>query len=174
MSFEQRLIGYAQKYRSTGVMLDTNLLLLYVFARLLPDMIGSSRLAAYDSDSADLLLQYLEKFERVLTTAHVLAETSNLARQMVKGEKWKTMSEAVFPLFCLPDYSVLKPVVIITETIDPMHFSKLGLTDAALANSAGAHLLLTADLDLYCEVVSNGQDAVNFTHMREAAGLLEN
>lgn len=172
MSLQEHLIGYAQKYRSTGVMLDTNLLLLYVFSRFLPDMIGTSRLAAYDSDSADLLQQYLVRFERILTTAHVLAETSNLARQMVKGEKWKVMSEAVFPLFCLPERSALKPLVVITETINPMHFSKLGLTDAALAHSAASHLLLTADFDLYCEVVSNGKDAVNFTHMREAAGLL--
>lgn len=172
MSFEQHLIGYAQKYRHTGVMLDTNLLLLYVFSRFSPALIGTARLAAYDADSADLLLQYLARFERILTTAHVLAETSNLARQMLKGAKWKVMCEAVFPLFCLPEQSNLKPLGVNTETLDPANFSKLGLTDAALAQSATAHLLLTADLDLYCEVVSAGKDAVNFTHMREAAGLL--
>lgn len=172
MSLQQHLINYAQKYRSNGVMLDTNLLLLYVFSRFSPNMIGAGRLAAYDSDSADLLIQYLARFECILTTAHVLAETSNLARQMIKGEKWKAMCEAVFPLFCLPEQSTLKPLVVITETLDPAHFFKLGLTDAALAQSAVTHLLLTADFDLYCEVVSNGKDAINFTHMREAAGLL--
>lgn len=172
MSLEQHLIAYAQKYRSTGVMLDTNLLLLYVFSRFSRDMIGVGRLAAYDSDSADLLLQYLARFEHILTTAHVLAETSNLARQMVKGRKWQAMCEAVFPLFCLPEPSGLKQVGVTTETLDPRNFSLLGLTDAALAQSAGAHLLLTADFDLYCTVVSVGNDAVNFTHMREAAGLL--
>ena len=172
MSLQQHLIEYENKYRSTGAILDTNLLLLYVFSRFSPDMIGIGRLAAYDSDSADLLLQYLGRFERILITAHVLAETSNLARQMVKGRKWQAMCEAVFPLFCLPDQSVLKPVGVSTETIDPGKFSKLGLTDAALAQAAAEHLLLTADLDLYCAVVSAGNDAVNFTHMREAAGLL--
>lgn len=172
MSLQQDLIGYVQKYRSTGAMLDTNLLLLYVFSRFSPDMIGNGRLAAYDADSADLLLQYLEHFERILTTAHVLAETSNLARQMVKGKKWQAMCETVFPLFCIPDQSTLKPIGVSTETLDPMSFSKLGLTDAALTQSAATHLLLTADLDLYCTVISAGNDAVNFTHMREAAGLL--
>lgn len=172
MSLEQHLIGYAQKYRSVGVMLDTNLLLLYVFSRFSRDMIGTGRLAAYDFDSADLLLQYLARFERILTTAHVLAETSNLARQIVKARKWKAICEEVFPLFCLPEQSALKPVGVNTETLDRENFSKLGLTDAALAQAAASHLLLTADLDLYCEVVSAGNDAVNFTHMREAAGLL--
>lgn len=172
MSLQQHLVEYANKYRSTGAILDTNLLLLYVFSRFSPDMIGIGRLAAYDSDSADLLLQYLEHFERILVTAHVLAETSNLARQLVKGRKWQAMCEAVFPLFCLPGQSALKPVGVSTETIDPGDFSKLGLTDAALAQSAATHLLLTADLDLYCAVVSAGNDAVNFNHMREAAGLL--
>lgn len=172
MSLEENLINYAQKYRTTGVMLDTNLLLLYVFSRFSREMIGTGRLAAYDSDSADLLLHYLQRFERILTTAHVLAETSNLARQMIKGVKWQAMCEAVFPLFCLPEQSNLKSVGVSTETLEPLNFSRLGLTDAALAKSAAAHLLLTADLDLYCTVVTAGNDAVNFTHMREAAGLL--
>ena len=172
MSLQQHLTRYVEKYRSTGVILDTNLLLLYVFSQFSPNMIGSDRLAAYDRDSASLLLRYLEHFERILVTAHVLAETSNLARQMLRGRKWQTMCEAVFPLFCLPEQSALLPVDVRTEKIDPSNFAKLGLTDAALAQSSEAHLLLTADLDLYCAVVSAGCDAVNFTHMREAAGLL--
>jgi len=172
MALQQDLIEYLNKYRSIGAILDTNLLLLYVFSRFSPDMIGSGRLAAYDADSADLLLQYLEHFERILITAHVLAETSNLARQVVKGRKWQTMCEAVFPLFCLPEKSILKPIGVSTEMIDPGNFSKLGLTDAVLVELATEHLVLTADLDLYCAVVSAGHDAVNFTHMREAAGLL--
>lgn len=172
MSLQDLLISYVQKYRSSGVMLDTNLLLLYVFSRYSQDMIGTGRLAAYDPDSAALLLQYLAHFERIATTAHVLAETSNLARQMVKGEKWKAMCKEIFPLLCLPEQSVLKPVDVDTETLDPNVFSQFGLTDSVLAKAATSHLLLTADLNLYCTVVSAGHDAVNFTHMREVAGLL--
>lgn len=172
MSLETRLLKYAQRYRGTGVMLDTNLLLLYLFSSFSPGMVGVDRLAAYDSDSADLLLQYLARFDRILTTAHVLAETSNLARQMVKGKRWETLCEVAFPLFCLPEQSVLKPISVQTETLDSVNFSKLGLTDAALAQSAATHLLLTADLDLYLTAVIAGKDAINFTHMREAAGLM--
>lgn len=172
MSLETQLVNYAQRYRGSGVMLDTNLLLLYLFSRFSPGMVGVDRLSAYDADSADLLLQYLARFERILTTAHVLAETSNLARQMVRGKKWETLCESAFPLFCLPEQSVLKPVSVNTETLASVEFSKLGLTDAALAQSAATHLLLTADLNLYLTAVSAGKDAINFTHMREAAGLV--
>lgn len=172
MTYQKRLLGYIQKHRATGVMLDTNLLLLYIFGRFAPDMIGRSRLAVYDCDSTSLLLRYIEHFDRILTTHHVLAETSNLARQMLKGDKWRVMCDAVFPLFCVPEQSTLERVCVSTETIDPLLFARLGLTDAALAQYSDGGLLLTADLDLYVEVVSAGKDAINFNHMREAAGIV--
>ena len=142
MSFQKHLINYAQKYRVTGVMLDTNLLLLYIFSHFSPDKIGTDRLQTYDRDSADLLLQYLARFERVLTTAHVLAETSNLARQMVKGKKWQKMCEAVFPLFCLPEQSDLKPLVVSTETLDRVHFLSSDFLISALKDPGLSEMVM--------------------------------
>ena len=45
-----------------------------------------------------------------------------------------------------------------------------GLELASLVQSN--HLLLTDDLDLYIAAVSSGGNAINFTHMREAAGTV--
>ena len=47
------------------------------------------------------------------------------------------------------------------------------LTDAGLTSLVQANtLLLTDDLDLYVSAVSAGGDAINFTHMHEAAGTV--
>lgn len=43
-----------------------------------------------------------------------------------------------------------------------------GLTSLVQMNT----LLLTDDLDLYISAVSIGGDAINFTHVREAAGTV--
>ena len=56
--------------------------------------------------------------------------------------------------------------------IDPAAFARLGLTDAGLNTLVRADsLLLTDDLDLYVMAAMSG-DALNFTHMREAAGTV--
>jgi hypothetical protein len=46
-------------------------------------------------------------------------------------------------------------------------FSRLGLTDAAIARiSRHSMLVLTDDLDLYRTLLDRGVDAVNFNHIR--------
>jgi hypothetical protein len=170
-SFAHQLDTLAAKHRARGVFLDTNVLLLFIFAAFMPAKIeDSKRLAKYDIASAEILYQYVSRFDKVLTTAHVLAETSNLARQNVKGKLWQQMSEKLYPLFCL----VSGPIAIRkvdTAKIPIAIFTKLGLTDAAIVSSIGPDFLLTDDLDLYREAILGKKDAINFTHMREAAGL---
>jgi len=57
--------------------------------------------------------------------------------------------------------------------LDESIFVRLGFTDASIAATVGQqHLLLTDDLDLYLAAQAQGAPAINFTHMREAAGLL--
>jgi hypothetical protein len=153
-------------------LLDTNVLLLFVFAAFMPDKIESSkRLAKYDRAAGDLLLNYVGRFDKILTTAHVLAETSNLARQNVTGRLWAQMSEKLHPLFCYVNPAMVLRQIDTTQIQLPTFF-RLGLTDAAIATTLGPSLLLTDDLDLYLTAVSASGDAVNFTHMREAAGIL--
>jgi hypothetical protein len=147
-------------------------LLLFIFAAFMPEKIEQSkRLAKYDKESAVLLLRFVQNFERILTTAHVLAETSNLARQNVGGKLWERMASQIHPLFCLIDPRL--DVIEVDRTQIPLAtFTRLGLTDAAIASALSAALLLTDDLDLYVTAVTQQSDALNFTHMREAAGIL--
>lgn len=170
-SLDQQLIALVSKHRAAGIFLDTNVMLLFIFAVFMPDKIeGSKRLAKYDREAGSLLLDYVRRFDYVIATPHILAETSNLARQNVHGRMWTALSEQLFPLFCSEESNIVLRSVDLAQ-IKFAAFSSLGLTDSVIAATLGENLLLTDDLDLYMAVIGT-HDAVNFTHMREAAGNL--
>lgn len=170
---EARLIALTNRHRERGILMDTNVLLLFLFSCFNPQMIGRKRLAKYTNGDGELLKQYVQKFRRILTTPHVLAETSNLARQIVDGQMRTELMERLHPLFCLNRSESFKHCVVDGKTLITLQFVRLGLTDSSLAALVRRRkrLLLTDDLDLYHASVSDG-DAINFTHMREAAGLI--
>ncbi len=166
---EGRLQRLLATYRTTGVMLDTNMLLLFVFAAFHPSLIGTKRLSAYDVAAGELLLNYVNRFDKILTTQHILAETSNLARQIISGKHWEQMCERLFPFFCIAGPASLSQCAVETNKIDPPMFYQLGFTDASIALTVHQkYFLLTDDLDLFLTVISAGNDAVKFAHMREA------
>lgn len=171
---EQQLLALIGKHGARGILVDTNVLLLYLFGQFQPDAVGRrKRLERYSAEDADLVIQFLGKFKHILTTQHVLAETSNLARQIVGGAQRLAFSQALYPLFCLNTPASFRPCAVDGLSISIEVFVRLGLTDAGIATLVGADtLLLTDDLDLYLAAVSTGGDAINFTHMREAAGTV--
>ena len=170
---EARLDALANLHRDRGILMDTNVLLLFLFACFKPQMIGRKRLEKYTNDDGELLKRYVQKFGRILTTAHVLTETSNLARQIVDREMRLELMKSFYPLFCLNRSDSFKHCVVEGKTLITWQFVRLGLTDSCLAALVRRRkrLLLTDDLDLYQASVVAG-DAINFTHMREAAGLI--
>ncbi|USX13824.1 hypothetical protein NHH88_29965 [Oxalobacteraceae bacterium OTU3CAMAD1] len=172
-SLEQQLLKLVRKHSARGILIDTNVLLLYLFGKLLPSAIGQKRLSKYGIDDADIVSQFVGLFGQILTTQHVLTETSNLARQIVGGGLRHELSLRLYPLFCLESPGLLKSCHVDGPAIDANLFARLGLTDAGLTSLVQKNtLLLTDDLDLHISAVSTGGDAINFTHMREAAGTV--
>lgn len=166
-------LNLASKYRERGVLVDTNVLLLFLIGLFQPAMVGHKRLAKYGADDALMMIQYLGRFRRIYTTAHVLAETSNLARQIVGGRARTELFAHLYPLFCMDMPASLKQCDVPGSAVSFRLFDRLGLTDAGLVSQAKSDkLLLTDDLDLYVEALRAGGNAINFTHMREAAGTL--
>lgn len=164
---------YVKNHAETGIFLDTNVLLLFLVNQFMPRLIGIERLKAYRQCDADLLTGFVGRFARVLTTPHVLAETSNFARQMVKGRLQTEFLGWLHPLFCAQGQRSFSQTTPDGHDIDKHLFARLGLTDAALVASANIrNLLLPADLDLHVATLTQGGHSINFTHMREAAGLL--
>ena len=172
-AFQARVDRLAGMHAAHGILLDTNVLLLWLATQLHPKLIGADRLQTYTPSDALLLQEYTGRFGRILTTAHVLAESSNMVGKMVHGRLRDHFFANLFPLFCLDGESSFRQLPTIGRELDVRVFVRLGLTDAGLAALASEDcLLLTDDLDLYVAAVSKGIEALNFTHMREAAGLL--
>jgi hypothetical protein len=171
--FEEQLQSALSTHRSRGILLDTNVLLLFLIAVFKPSLIGKKRLEKYDEPAGNLLVDYVGQFQRILTTPHVLAETSNLARQIVGGRLRQDLFSGLHPLFCLQESGSFKQIIVDGAAIDATIFQRIGLTDSGLTELVkNGEFLLTDDLDLYVASVTTGGIAINFTHMREAVGII--
>jgi hypothetical protein len=172
-SLAAQLEVHVRSHKSDGILLDTNVLVLLLLGSFQPGLIGGKRLEKYAIQDAELLANYVGNFSRILTTSHILAETSNLAAQVLTG-KWKTdFFTRIFPLFCTDRQDALRQCEVVCGGINDAVFIQLGLTDAAVVAAIDVNrLLLTDDLDLHLAALAKGAHSINFTHMREAAGLL--
>lgn len=172
-SLAAQLEGYVRSHRSDGILLDTNVLVLLLLSSFQPGLIGGKRLEKYAIQDAELLANYVRNFNRILTTSHILAETSNLAAQVLTGKRKTDFFTRMFPLFCTDHQDAFHQCEIGGGAINDAVFIQLGLTDAAIVAAIDVNrLLLTDDLDLHLAAIAKGAPSINFTHMREAAGLL--
>jgi predicted nucleic acid-binding protein len=147
-----------------GLLIDTNLLVLFVVGGVNRDRIESfKRTRQYSKTDYQLLLRVLDGFEPLYTLAHVMAEVSNLtdltgrerlqARQLLK-ETLTILREPEMPS---------------VRAAQSAPYESLGLVDAAIAALAREYkcTVLTDDLDLYLALSREGIMALNFAHLRE-------
>lgn len=154
------LIG---RYRAKGLLIDTNLLLLYIVGAYDPGQIeGFGRTEQFDPDDFAVLYSFVQRFDPVVTTPHVLTETSNLL-----GGLSGRVRAGCFDLL-RKSISLMREHHAPATTIaaDP-GFAPFGITDAAIAEaSPGVYLVLTDDLPLYGYLSSRGVDVLNFNNIR--------
>ena len=168
-----QLAAHLRQHRDTGILLDTNVLLLLWLATFDPQLIGGKRLEKYTPEDVELLAGYVGQFKRILTTSTILTETSNLAALVLSGQRKQALFRRLCPLFGVSPPEGFHRCSVDGLALDESIFVRLGFTDASIVATAGTqHLLLTDDLDLYVAAQAQGTPAINFTHMREAAGLL--
>ena len=150
-----------------AVVVDANLLVLFVVGRTSPGLIGHHKnLRAYAMSDFALLQAWLQPASKLLATANILTETSNLLGQI--GEPHRTRIFTVFQ-------ALMHSVEVIEEFYVPgktaaarPEFVRLGLTDAALLiEQTNDFTLLTADGPLYVAALNAGRKAVNFNHIRD-------
>ncbi len=152
-----------KRYRTRGILVDANLLLLYVVGTHDERLITSfKRTRQFTPEDYRLLASIVGYFERIVTTPHVLTEVNGLSNQLpgrlrfdfygTFGSGLREWTEQLFPS---------------TEAVENMAFRYLGLTDAAIAEVArGDVLVLSVDLDLITHLHKTGRDAINFNNIR--------
>jgi hypothetical protein len=154
--------GLIEKHRAKGVLVDTNLLVLFLVGTVSRHRIlNFKRTGDFTIEDYDLLARLIGWFGKLIATPHVLSQVSDLTD--LTGNELSEIREL---------FEVL--VENIEECYDPSRllvgdpaFKRLGLTDAAIATvcSRGT-LVLTADAQLHIALQERGMDALNFNHIR--------
>jgi hypothetical protein len=151
---------------SSSVLLDTNLLVLLIVGSTSEAHIPKhKRTRSYDVQSFRLLREtLLRNFAQVVTTPHVLAETSALIRQC--AEPLRSDVTKLLGGWVSESREQHLPAA---EVVQRPEYIRIGLTDAALVAQVSKEMvLLTDDLEVYLEATRAGIPAENFTHLREA------
>ena len=148
----------------SGFFLDANLFVLLVVGSVGRDLIEKHRrLRAYSAEDYEILIDLLDRVERVFVTPNTLTETSNLLAQHREPERSLFFDRLRFIIHESEEIVVASAVASSNSA-----FNRLGLTDAALLEVVTPETpLVTVDLDLYLAANASGQEAaLNFTHLR--------
>ena len=147
----------------TGLLVDTNLLVLYVVGSVNRNRIEQfKRTRQYTKADYALLLRVLSSFKRLHTVAHVLAEVSNLTD--LSGSETLLAREFLKRTVSVLEEAPVPSVQAANDSLYPRH----GLVDASIAAVAREQkcAVLTDDLDLFLALTREKLKAVNFTHLR--------
>ena len=150
-------------YAGSGVLLDSNLLLLLVVGNYDRSQVGRfKRLSTFSPEDYDTLLALIGRFRHLYITPNTATEVSNLA-----GGFSGDVREACFRVFAQTIVASRELVVASGDAAAHTTFNELGLTDAALFEVAGKPaLILTTDFPLSQKLSAQGLPVVNFNHIR--------
>ena len=155
---------YLQKYRNKGILIDTNLLLLLFVGQLSENFIQKfQRTNQYTKSDYQILLNFIDKFDKVVTTPNIMTEMSNLGSNSMYGDKLKNFFSKFVDNFVIISEQYLESKIIAnSENIDEFGLTDIGIVLVAKDN----YLILTDDLDLSMFALRNNVAAVNFNHIR--------
>ena len=155
----ERLIS---KHGSSGLLVDTNLLLLLIIGNYRVDRIRTfKRTMKYERRDYNLLRLVMKRFRSVFTTPNIMTETDNLGRQLESREHAAFSLE--FSKFARVAVEISQASASIVGNRD---YPRLGLADAVSTVAVKSCLLLSDDLTLCLAVQHNRLDAINFNHLR--------
>jgi rRNA-processing protein FCF1 len=159
----QHLEQLLARYKSKGVIIDTNLLLLYFVGMYDPHRITKfKRTMIFAVEDFYTLLGFFKYFSKVVTTPNILTEVNSLANQLADSLK-----VTFYPMFA-SQLANLEEHYIESRTLSSTpQFLKLGLTDSGILNLAqGQYLVLTDDFRLVGHLEKRSIDVINFNHIR--------
>jgi hypothetical protein len=157
------LKNYVEKYGRKGVIVDTNMLLLYAVGTFDIRQIGKfKRTQIYEKEDFRLLFTFLKQFNHILTTPNILTELTNLT------ENLNYQTNELFFQSLTQQIEILEERYIETRNLAKTKvFVKFGLSDSAIAElGEQGFLVLTDDLKLFGFLSSKGIDCLNFNHIR--------
>lgn len=159
------LTAVTNRYRSRGLLLDSDLLLVLCVGSVDRNLVREfKRTNAYSENDYDILCRFVRLFQKIFTTPNILTEVNNLGRNL-KRKSRDEFQEAFRRIAnsLIEEYTESKAAVNI-----PI-FRDCGLADSVtfcMARSHGGYLLLTDDLQLAGKVRKSGGAVLNFNNLR--------
>lgn len=152
-----------QKYRKKGLLIDTNLLLLYFVGVFDEDVIADfKRTEKYIKDDYYLLINLLDKIQPWVTLPNILTEVSNLSNQLAGNKK-----DEYFTVFAKGITVLEEHYLESREIAKTQEFKKFGITDAGIKTLAPQkYLILTDDFRLSQYLEKQKIDVINLNHLR--------
>ena len=151
----------------TKVILDTNLLLLWLVARTDATLLHQfKRVQQFTNQDIELLGELLQPYRKFVTTPHILSETSNFLDQAPSWQRTALIDG--LKDFIRSGVEVYRPA---DELIDRDEFNAFGLTDTAIAQLSAEAVVLTVDYRLAGKIEALGGNALNFNHYRTGLAI---
>jgi hypothetical protein len=155
-----------ERYRSRGVLVDTSLLLVLYVGLYDPEQIerfGRTR-QSFTARDFGFLVSFVDQFERIITTPHILTEVSNFLGQLSGHVRDGCFAAFAQHVAAATTREHLPPAEDLTNHAE---FVRFGITDASIAEiAAKPYLVLTTDRRLYGHLTSKGIAALNYNHFR--------
>ena len=150
-------------YRQRGLLVDTNLLLLYIVGKYDPERIPKfKRTMSFTIEEFELLSRFLDLFEKLVTTPNVMTEVSNHLRQLPEYLRSSFFNDFAARLPSFEEHYRSSAVLASSPV-----FSRFGLTDCAIVDLVKeSHLVLTDDFPLAGYLQSQQIDVIKFNHIR--------
>jgi rRNA-processing protein FCF1 len=152
-----------ESYKSRGILIDTNILLLWCVGTVNRQRISKfNRTEKFLPEDYDTLLRILEYFSKIVTTPQILTEVNSLVNQVGEPERSQYLQLLAHQM-TLPD-----EFYIASATIGKANnFTKFGLTDCGIVEVVrDKYLVLTDDFKLANYLAVTGIDTLNFNHVR--------
>ena len=153
----------ASTYSGKGLLIDSNLLLLFFVGLHDRTRIEKfKRTAQFTIRDFERLAAFIRRFKEVVTTPSILAEVSNLLGQLPESLRYSFCQHFAYALKDLHEHYTPS-----RESGDEKAFPKFGLTDTAVLRAAsGKYLVLTDDVRLTQYLLSQNVDVINFNRLR--------
>jgi len=152
-----------EKHINKGVIVDSNLLLLYFIGTANLNVIKSfKRTAKYSPEDYHILCKFMKCFKTIISTPNILTEVYNLFKDS-KNVGNKVFYQVFLNIFLKKDEKYIRSETAIKDIL----FEKVGLTDSVIALlSKEDYLILTDDLKLFGILEDKKYDVINFNHLR--------
>lgn len=164
MNIVAGLQALKQKYASRGLLIDTNVLLLY-FVGLYDEtyITEFKRTIKYTRQDYHLVRDLAAAFHRLIITPHILSELSNLSLQ-IKGRRITAyFARVVEVLQAAKEIQVPKEPLLADECLPQFGFTDLSIAEAARHEEC---LVLTDEWALSSTLDAKGCAVINFNHLR--------